>query len=226
MRVVAILQARMSSTRLPGKVMLPLAGKPMVQNIIERVQRAKWVNEVVLAPPECDRAAFQDFNEVSYYAVGVDENDLVGRYLSVAIASEADLIVRVPCDNPCVDPAVIDQSIELYFDASDPISFFTSTVWEVKGVNVDGVGCEVFSISTLKWLDRKTQGQARWREHPHAYFYDRGLVPNEETDLRLDVNTRVDYAFVKRIYDHFEHNRFSSKAILKCPIVQNRLYGR
>lgn len=238
MRVVAILQARMNSTRLPGKSMMLLGGKPMVQNIIERVQRAKRVDEVVLAPPECDRAAFADFNEVSYYAVGVDENDLVGRYLGVAIPSEADLIVRVPCDNPCVDPAVIDEAIEDYLD--QPYVFFSNTTTLVnyggRPVWIDGLGAEVLSLSRLQWLDRITQGQPELREHPHKYFLDRykdNSLPDEgssfgklDGDIRLDVNTLDDYHFIEQIYNHFGHNEFTAHDILNCPPVQERLHGR
>jgi spore coat polysaccharide biosynthesis protein SpsF (cytidylyltransferase family) len=223
MKVVAILQARMGSTRLPGKVMLPLAGKPMVQNIVERVQRAKRVDEVVLAPPECDREAFSDFKEVSYYAPGVAENDLVGRYLGVAIPSEADIIVRVPCDNPCVDPAYIDKAVKVYSD--NACAFYSNTTDRWGGLFLDGIGCEVFSISRLKWLERRTAGFELWREHPHKYFEDHGYkLPT--ADLRLDVNTQADYDFIASIYNHFGHNRFTAADILDYPPVQERLHGR
>lgn len=232
MKIVAILQARMGSTRLPGKVMLPLAGKPMIQNIIERVQRATRVHEVMVTCPIQDRDAFLPVMQACRNGKTFldewfeDENDLVGRYLQSAIRRDADIIVRVPCDNPCVDPGVIDQSVDAYLDAVKPLAFFSSTVWPVNYVNVDGLGCDVLSLSRLKWLDRKTKGNAHRREHPHAYFYDTGCIYHDPTGLRLDVNTQEDYGFIASIYNHFGHNRFTAPEILACPPVQERLHGR
>lgn len=243
MRVVAILQARMGSTRLPGKVMLPLAGKPMVQNIIERVKRAERVDEVILAIPEHDDPHFSSLPIDCIYSYGGPENDLVGRYLQVAEGNEADLIVRVPCDNPCVDPAYIDQAVDEYFKR--PYHFYSNTTGLVPYLmndikcyySIDGIGCEIFSLSTMKWLDVVTRGNAACREHPHKYWYDFSdeadcdqpewsIVIAESAELRLDVNTLDDYHFIERIYTHFGHNRFTAQEILDCPPVRERLHGR
>ena len=243
MRVVAILQARMNSTRLPGKVMLPLAGKPMVQNIVERVKRAKRLDDVVVAYPgskDNEMSIGRIARECSVWPFWYegDESDLIGRYLSAAVGFQADLIVRVPCDNPCVDPAYIDRAVEDYLD--QPYVFFSNTTALIKHdgrpVWVDGLGAEVLSMSRLKWLDRITQGQPELREHPHKYFLDRyqdNSLPDEavafgklEGDLRLDVNTIDDYKFIERIYNHFGHNHFTAHDILNCPPVQERLHGR
>jgi spore coat polysaccharide biosynthesis protein SpsF len=232
MKVVAILQARMNSTRLHGKSMLPLAGKPMVENIIERVQRSKRVDEVMLAFPEPDRTAFQPvldaccangikrFTSMGYAG---DENDLVARYYYAARLSEADLIVRVPCDNPCVEPEYIDQAVEAYLDK--PFTFFSNTVAYIKNQCIDGIGAEVMSMSRLKWLEAKTSGNAQLREHPHKYFEETFPNDYDEPDygiefkppyhaLRFDVNTSADYEFIKDIYDHFGHNRFHVSEVL------------
>src|SRR3972149_11126792 len=121
MRTVAIVQSRMGSTRLPGKAMLPLAGKSMTQNIIERVQRATKLDDVVLAFPDTRTEADTTFADLavrcgcSYYrGTGIDENDLVGRYLGAAEMYHADIVVRIPGDNPCVDGEFIDEAIEHY----------------------------------------------------------------------------------------------------------------
>lgn len=252
MRVVAILQARMGSTRLPGKVLLPLAGKPMLQNIIERVQRATRIHEVMVTCPIADAAAFAPIIEACRVRddqghvtrqVFLDEwfgddNDLVGRYRYAAIRRNADLIVRVPCDNPCVDPFYIDQAIEDYLD--HPYLFYSNTTallrWGHRPLWIDGLGAEVFSMSRLKWLDWITKDDQALREHPHKYFLDRyrdNDLPDEGTafgklqeDLRLDVNTQDDYDFIASIYNHFWNNRFTAEDILACPLVQERLHGR
>src|SRR3990167_9729802 len=123
MKTVAIIQARAGSTRLPGKAFLPLAGKSMTQNIIERVQRATKLDDVVLAFPDTRTNADTTFADLavrcgcSYYrGTGIDENDLVGRYLGAAEMYHADIVVRIPGDNPCVEPGYIDKAVEIYLD--------------------------------------------------------------------------------------------------------------
>jgi spore coat polysaccharide biosynthesis protein SpsF len=229
MKVVAILQQRMGSTRLKGKALLPLAGKSMTENIIERVKRAKRLDHVVLAVPPQDENAFSAM-PCRVHAPLVDENDLVARYLTVAERCHADIIVRVPCDNPCIQPEFIDKAIEDYLDT--PHIFYSNTTDMVRsyygGVGewrwVDGIGAEVFSMSRLKWLDRISKGRPDYREHPHKYFLDK-FLDNEypecgitfgktSCNYRLDVNTQEDYDFIAGIYEMFGHNNFHVNDVL------------
>ena len=212
MRVVAILQARMGSTRLPGKVMMPLAGKPMLQNIVARVERAQTIDAVVLAPPSHEYQYFTANLTCAVAYAEADENDLVGRYVRTALAHDADIIVRIPCDNPCIDPEYIDQAVEQYIRV--PSVFYTNTTAACEGELLDGIGCEVFSMSRLLWLADRTRGHADYREHPHLFFYHAFQLPAYEAALRLDVNTEEDYRFVARIYDHFGHNRFTTSQLV------------
>lgn len=212
MKIVAILQARLGSTRLPNKVLMPLAGAPMVQRIIERVKRAKLVHEVVLAVPICDVMLWDaiDLGRAQFYAYPGDEHDLVGRYLHCAAAFHADIVVRIPCDNPCIDPLIIDEAVDEYL--SLPKIYVSTMYRQVRDrVYVDGVGAEVLSYSRLQWLDQKTHGQSSYREHPHLLFQDQRLIDgweqyqrcaNYNETIRLDVNTQADYEFVSDIYDH------------------------
>ena len=212
----------MNSTRLPGKMLLDLAGAPLVQRVIERVKRAKRIDQVVLAFPSRDINAFIPFSTLaSLYGYALDEHDLVGRYLSAAQAFDADIIVRIPCDNPCVEPECIDEAITEYM--SRPYNFYSNTTacaFITKNnqrlpYSMDGAGCEVFSMSTLKWLDEVTASNHSWREHPHKYweeFVEHCDADDQEQSIevcgngrcveyRLDVNTQADYEFIKDIYD-------------------------
>lgn len=226
MKIVAILQARMGSTRLPGKVMLPLAGKPMLQNIIERVQRSTLISKVVVTSPLCDEATFAPLYEPlrTYSPEGActknvfginwwdDPNDLVGRYVHAAFITDADLIVRIPCDNPCIDPVYLDAAIEEYLKY--PFIYYSNTTAEAGGSMVDGIGAEVISRSRLHWLDQRTVGHPEWREHPHRYFEDCGLLRLPRAVIRLDVNVQADYDYITDIYDHFGHNKFTSEQVV------------
>jgi spore coat polysaccharide biosynthesis protein SpsF (cytidylyltransferase family) len=140
----------------------------------------------------------------------VDENDLVARYLTVAERCHADIIVRVPCDNPCIEPEYIDFAVERWMKDLSP--FITNTTAGCGGKWVDGIGAEVFSISRLRWLDNATKYHTdpSLREHPHKYF----CAHLPEADIRLDVNTEEDYQFIKSIYNHFGHNRFHISEVL------------
>ena len=226
MRVVAIIQARVGSTRLQNKAFLPLAGKSMTQNILERVKRASKIDEVVLAFPHTGTDADTTFADLAlrcgcgyYRGTGLDENDLVGRYLAAAQCFHADIIVRVPGDNPCVEYNYIDMAVEEYLRV--PYSFYSNTTAQVGSVAVDGVGAEVFSFSRLQWLDRITAGSAIHREHPHRYFeecqheYGNGIrFWNGGAAVRLDVNDQADYDFIAGVYSHFNHNRFTVEEVL------------
>jgi len=221
MRVVAILQARINSSRLPGKMLLPILNKPLVQHVIERTRRATKLDFVVLAYPLADHEAFAPVLKslrntfgvpLGSYAGQGDENDLVSRYLGAATAYGADVIVRIPCDNPCVDPKYIDTAIETYL--LSPSVFYTNTTGLHWDVALDGVGCEVFSMSRLKWMDQHSQGNSDKREHPHLCFRKYRDYDLPEATILLDVNTQADYEFIRNIYDHFGHNRFTTAEIL------------
>jgi len=220
LRTIAILQARINSTRLHGKIMLPLLGRPMIEQIYTRVSRATTLNRVIVAIPKGTwndmREAVIPFND--FFLFDGDENDLVARYLACATLHQADVIVRIPCDNPCVDPASIDKAVQWYREWG--CTFLSNTTDRVHGQWLDGVGAEVFSRSRLQWLEEKTRGHPEWREHPHRYFYERGgsstiFTPGrDEKTFRLDVNTQADYDFINSIYDHFQRNDFTATEIV------------
>ena len=121
MRVVAIIQARMGSTRLPGKVMMDLAGEPMLARVVDRTRRAESLDDTVVAtttePADevivglCDRRGYPCFEGSS--------DDVLDRYYQAALKYEADAVVRVTSDNPLVDPAVIDDVVGA-FDRAKP----------------------------------------------------------------------------------------------------------
>ena len=200
----------MGSTRLPGKALLPLSEKPLTTRLLERVMRANMLDSVVLAYPFADHADMiraldqrhdPGFNQgVGIYASKDDENDLVTRYLHAAAAHHADIIVRIPGDNPCIDPAYIDQAVRTYFN--EPHLYYSNTTDLCGDVWLDGIGAEVFSLSRLQWLDAKLgKGDVYYREHPHAWFLDNRLYDLHQADYRLDVNTQDDYENVKDIFE-------------------------
>src|SRR5438876_727587 len=113
-RTVAIIQARMGSTRLAGKVMMNVAGRPLLAYLIERISRARTLDSILVATStnprdniiieECERRGFPNFRG--------SETDVLGRYVSAARACQAEVIVRVTADNPFTDPDSIDRAVD------------------------------------------------------------------------------------------------------------------
>jgi spore coat polysaccharide biosynthesis protein SpsF (cytidylyltransferase family) len=226
MKIVGIIQARMGSTRLPGKMLLPLAGAPVIQRVLERVQRATMLDEIVLAAPAKDVDAFRASvsGRVWLYGYPGDEADLIDRYRCVAWSHRADVIVRIPGDNPCVDPDYIDDAVRRYL--TTPSIFFSNTTDYVGPTAVDGIGAEVFSLSRLAWLDQRVGDRADWREHPHRYFEAYGLYTLPKADLRLDVNTQEDYEYIRDLYDQMGSADFSSQQAVDYLLTKEAQNGQ
>jgi len=128
--VVLIMQARMGSTRLPGKSMMPLAGKPLILRIIERVKRATTLDCIVLATTQkaqddvlCDIAREQHIE-----VFRGPEMDLVERYYQAAREFKADIVVRLPADNPVVEPQEIDRIVKHFIGSDDDFSSNTHNI--------------------------------------------------------------------------------------------------
>lgn len=209
-RIVLILQARMGSTRLPGKSMMNLKGAPLVGRIIERVKRCKRVDRIGLATtkkPEDDPLEELGHRYGIFMFRGA-ENDLVDRYYQASKALKAEVIVRVPADNPAAEPNEIDRVIAYHLKSQN--DFSTSYPDVLNNGYPDGIGAEVFNFKALEkvW---KTVIDPRYREHPHTYFYEHpetfkiGTIecPSEfrRPDIKLDVNTRDDYMFMAQLYE-------------------------
>jgi spore coat polysaccharide biosynthesis protein SpsF len=209
-RVVMILQARMGSTRLPGKSLMPLAGRPLVARVIERVKRCRLVDAFVLATT---RNAQDDPLEALGRESGIavfrgSENDLVDRYYQAARECSADVIVRVPADNPVPEPVEIDRIVKYHLESRNDFSSNYPDVFD-NGYP-DGIGAEVFNMEALTkvW---ETSTDPRNREHPHTNFYEHpelyriGTIecPPEfrRPDIILDVNTQEEYDFLAKLYD-------------------------
>ena len=207
----------MGSTRLPGKSMLPLAGRPLLARILERVRRARRVNEIVVAttrkPEDDPLAELAAAERVAVYRGA--ENDLVERYRRAAEVYQADLIVRLPADNAVPEPDEIDRIIEYHLRAE---AEFSSNLAEVMDNGYpDGIGAEVFERTALEEIAARPL-TPMLREHPHLNFFDyraqKAVEPERfrvgtvecpaafrRPDLRLDVNTAEDYRFLARLYD-------------------------
>lgn len=217
-RVVLIIQARMGSTRFPGKSMMDLAGTPLVGHILERVKRCTRLDDIVLAIPDTakDSVLGQLGRDYGVTVFVGSENDLVERYYSAAIASRADIVGRLPADNATPEPAEIDRIVDHHLSLGRRGFSSNLSVIDDSGYP-DGIGAEMFDFSLLAEA-RERHTDPRLREHVHLNFFDYGkqqaVDPNwcpistikcpiefRRPDLVLDVNTPEQYEFMRQLYE-------------------------
>lgn len=218
-RTVAIIQARMGSTRLPGKVLLPLLGEPMLSRVVARVARATRLDEVVVAitSTPSDDVIEKLGRDEGWSVVRGSETDLLDRYVMAARAHRADVVVRITSDCPLIDPAVIDRTISAF--AGRPCDY-ASTAMEPR-TYPRGLDVEVASMPALERAWREDRDPA-WREHATPYLYRhpelfRTLrVPAEDdrSEHRWSVDTPEDYELVRRIYDAIGRDDFTWREAL------------
>ena len=203
--MLTILQARMSSTRLPGKVMRPILGEPMLARQIERVLRATRIGRLVVATSS---GADDDPIEALCELLGVacfrgSLDDVLGRFAAAAEAfGPSDQIVRLTGDCPLADWTVIDAVIDLHMAERADYTSNTQKLTYPKGLDV-----EVFKVSALQAAQRESADPYE-REHVTAFIYrrpERFRLANLERkpplgDLRWTVDTPADFAFVERVY--------------------------
>lgn len=207
MNIVAIIQARMGSTRLPGKVLKEVMGKTLLAYHIERVKQSKLIHKIVIATTENKKdhaiVGFCESNDVHVYRGS--ENDVLARYYKTAIKFEADVIVRLTSDCPLIDPIIIDEVIGAYLNKEKEIDYASNTL--VRSYP-RGLDVEVFSFKALEAAYIKAKLESE-REHvtPYIYHNDKKFnIVNVKLDKNLashrwTVDTRDDFELVKRIIE-------------------------
>ena len=202
----------MASTRLPGKSMMELAGKPLLWQVLQRVKRSRRLDQIVMATTARaeDDVLAKVANECGVRLFRGSENDLVDRYYQAAKVYKADVVVRACADNPVLEPEEIDRIIDYHKRGHTDFSSNTHNIND-NGYP-DGLGAEVFDLETLEEIWRVTS-DPRNREHLHTYFYDHpekyriGTVPCpshfRRPELKLDVNTAEEFEFLRAIYDYW-----------------------
>jgi len=187
-KTIIINQARMTSTRLPGKVMKEVLGKPLLEYQFERLQRVKEADELIIATTNND--SDQPIVElckrlgIAYYCGS--EEDVLSRYYEAATQLGADVIVRVTSDCPLIDPSIVDRVIKLYKDKRDNYDYVSNTLTRSYPRGMD---TEVFSYKVLEeaFINAKEKPE---REHVTPYIcwqperYRLGNVSHHEDQSR------------------------------------------
>ena len=237
-KVAAIIQGRMSSSRLPGKILADIAGQPMLQRVLIRTSRAGTVTETIFAtttdPSDDPVAEYCDFSGIPITRGSL--YDVLDRYYQTAKQANADIVVRVTADCPVIDPVLIDDVTRTLLDGEyDFACNRLPPPWHrTYPIGLDVEAC-TFKVLEKAWKDAK---EPHHREHAMPYFYEGvqlsalsrqlsvGVSPrgfriallNHTTDFgdyRWTVDTPKDLEFIRQVYNRFDgRDDFSWKDVL------------
>ena len=206
-KICIIIEARMASTRLPGKVMLPLAGAPVLQRLVERLDRSVYADEIIIATtnkPEdgviCDLAKQID---IEYFRG--EENDVAIRLKDAAEEFNADLIVQITGDCPLIDPTHVDKSIELFEQGN--LDYVSNSLTPSFPIGFD---VRLFTLKTIKKVIELTDDPVD-RIHASYFIYchpeifrlggwSAGKKLNRP-EIRLTLDEYADYKLLQILYD-------------------------
>ena len=201
-KTVAIIQARIGSTRLPFKMMLSLHGKPIIEWVLKRVERSKLIDEIIVAIPlgEDNDILQKYINELGFNVFRGSENNVLSRFYESVKDKSATNIVRICADNPLIDAKEIDNLIKFY--NTNKCDYAYNHIPK-NNLYPDGLGAEILSFELLKWLNENVVLQHH-KEHCLSYITDnedkfciKTFDPLDKTlhhpELRFDIDTFDDY---------------------------------
>lgn len=205
-RVVAIIQARMGSTRLPGKVLAPLAGRPVLGWVTRALQSCGQIDEVVVATTTegSDDPIERYAAEGPVRCVRGPEDDVLARYLLALDAAPADAVVRITADCPLIDPALVDLVAAAW--RHDPTWDYVATTLHRSLPR--GLDVELVSSVTLRGLDAVATDHHRRHVTSHLYTVPEGrrllglVVSPPADDLRVTLDTEQDWELLEAVTAH------------------------
>ena len=209
MKIVATIEARMTSSRLPGKVLLPVLGQPMLHHLITRLRAVKSINEIVIATTTnvTDDVLVEFAAKEKVMVFRGSELDVMARVIGAAELGGADVIVEITGDCPIIDPDIVEQTIQMYLhhDAA-----YVSNA-HIRSYP-DGMDTQVFRLYTLKKsaslttdpLDRE-HVSLHIRNHPELFTKVHLVAPPSLCwpELGLTLDEPKDYELLKNIIEHF-----------------------
>jgi spore coat polysaccharide biosynthesis protein SpsF len=209
MRIVAVVQARMGSTRLPGKVLIDMGGHTVLARVVARLRRSRLIDQVVVATTTCsaDDRVVRGCESLRVPCFRGSEDDVLGRYYDVAQEYGAEAVVRVTADCPIIDPEIVDRTIEFFHRRN--VDYAAN---DVPRTFPRGLDTEVFTMSSLKlaWEQAREPHQ---REHVTPYFYEHPEIfriaslvgDGDGTRYRWTLDTEADLELLRAIYRNFSN---------------------
>lgn len=233
MNVVCIMQTRIGSTRLPGKVLKKICGKTVLEHDIDRLKRIRNINKIVIATTilEKDNCIVEEADRlgISYYRGS--EEDVLSRYYYAAKENIADIVVRVTSDCPLIDSDVTEKIVQYYIDNSGKYDYVSNTI---DRTYPRGLDTEVFSFRALEKAFFLANS-IRDREHVTPYIWDNPNIFKlrqykndiDYSKLRWTLDTKEDFDLINKIYGILylkKNNNFNMTDILKLYDLLPELY--
>lgn len=209
MKITGIIQARMNATRLPGKVLLDICGKTLLEHIIKRVKKSKFIDSLVLATTSnpCDKVLIGLARQIGINSYAGSEEDVLDRFYQAARLFGAGIIVRLTADDPFKDPQVIDTVVDYFL--KNNLDYASNTI---KPTYPEGLDVEVFPFSALEKAWRQAC-KASEREHVTPYIWNHPQLfklanVENNTDLshlRWTLDYEEDLLFAREVYKRLYH---------------------
>lgn len=211
--VVAIIQARMTSTRLPGKVLMDIAGKPALQRMLERVLRAKELDAICVATTvnETDNPVIALCDELNVSSYRGDEQDVLGRFVGAAEEAGAKGVVRLTADCPMIDPMVLDEVVAAY--RAGGWDYVSNTV---ERTYPDGLDVEVMSLAALQEANERAN-HPFLREHVTPYISGKRPDLGAGNFNSYQVVNAADFAHVRWTLDRPDDLERIRRLVSKLP---------
>lgn len=222
--IIGIVQARMGSKRLPGKVMKEVLGKPLIGYLLERLSRSKKIDGIVLATSvNKENDILCDYVEgIGYEVFRGSEQDVLGRYYQAAKKYNAKTVVRITGDCPLIDPGVCDELVKLYSKNGAEVARITPRLAE-------GLDCEVFSFKVLEYMHKNAERPSE-KEHVTMYITNNPAIfkinvlekAEDEGMYRITVDEPEDFEVVKNIIENlYKPGEFFDFGKIKNYLDQN-----
>jgi spore coat polysaccharide biosynthesis protein SpsF len=206
-KVVAIIQARQGSTRLPKKAMMKILEKPLLGYVIERVGYAKLIDEIVVATtvsPEDDviEALCRKMHVRCFRG---SEDDVLSRYFGAARMTQADVIVRITADCPLMDPEVIDKVVGRFLDASPDIDYVSNTLERTypRGMDVEVISskCLEIAMAQARAVEEREHVTLYIYRHPEQFSLISVVHSSNQSYFRWTVDTSEDFLLIKKLIE-------------------------
>lgn len=224
MKTVATIEARMSSSRLPGKVLIDIGGVSSLECQVHRLQQCKQVDDIVIATTThfSDEAIVDFAKKIGVNVFRGSEHDVMSRILSAAKSVDGELQVQTTGDCPIIDPEIVDQVVSVFKEANGRYDFVSN---EIERSYPIGLDCRVFPVSVLEEADKLCQDDTH-RVHGSTYIYigegsERYRAKNvcapealNQPNLRWTLDEPADLDFLKAVMKHFG-NRYDSFTALE-----------
>ena len=215
-KISAIIEARMTSTRLPGKHMLPANGKPMIGHLIDRLKKVPSLDTIVMATTvnEADDPLVKLALSKNICFFRGSENNVMSRVIASAKSVKAEIIVGITGDCPVIDPIIIEQAIQTFIH--NKCDYVNNAV--IPGYP-GGMNVQVYTLSSLKKSYKMTTDSLDY-EHVTSHIlrnpklfkpiYQIAPLNLNWPDLKLELDERSDYELLKKIIEYFDDNEFFS----------------